>query len=154
MEIDKVEFKNIKNEELEWFVEPDPMKFINIPQGQSNLIYGIDISEYKPDKPGKYDLNITVEKFNKVEHGVYSFRAKTLSVFEIPIPYESEPTPALLFEFVCMAAYYFYKHFEERKVNTREFATQLDAPRFEDLKDQIQRYIDHWVLNVRQLPLN
>jgi len=154
MDKNKVEFKNIKNEELEWFIEPDPMKFLNVPQLQSGLIYGIDISAYNPNNPGKYELNITVEKFNKVEHGVYSFKSKTLSVFEIPIPYESEPTPALLFEFIRMAAFYFYKLFEEKKVNTREASTQLSVPLFEELKDQIQRYIDHWMNNVRQLPLN
>ena len=151
----QINFTKDPVEILEWFIEPDDFKYLNKKKVGAGPMYKIWISSYNENSPHLYHVKITVEMVTKINHGIYSFRAITSTLFkDVPIDYNVDPTPEFIFLFVEIAGLDFYKVFQEKSVNTLEQAIQVFPPNLAESRQAIQKSIDHWNFELRKLPLN
>jgi len=137
----------------EWKQNKNTIDFIGIEQENKQPVYTISISKYNYKRPNIYSIKVEVIKTIGV-YDIYSFIAKTTSVYEQLIPFKSKPQVELLWVFIQRSAFDFWQEYTKRTKDTSYQFLTINPPILDDMKAEIQKYIDNWGFHVRQLPLN
>lgn len=137
----------------EWIQELNPLKFINIPQTDNGLQYGLAISSYNHKEPDVYTFEVIMEKRVGSATDI-NFKAIAIGRFKIKLEKSIIPEAKLYFLFLEAATKQFVNEFVDRTKNTSHQFHRIQIPVFENLKDQFQMYLDNWDKNIRHIALN
>lgn len=137
----------------EWFQEPNRLKFINIPQTDNGLDYSLFISPYNHKEPDLYTFEVVMEKRVGSITDV-NFKSIAIGRFKIKLAKSIIPEPKLYFLFIETATKQFVNEFVDRTKDTLHQFHRIPIPVFEELKGQLQTYLDNWDKNIRHSALN
>ena len=141
-------------EVVRWFQEPNDHKFLGILQTQRGLTYGLHISTYNIKEPDVYYFEVMILKVTDTATGEKSFDAETRSKFKITLAKNIIPEVKLYFTFIEVATKQFVNEFNERTKNTRFYFDRIAVPQIEQMRVQIQQYLDMWDKDLRHVALN
>ncbi|MGN6396553.1 MAG: hypothetical protein ACTHMI_13375 [Mucilaginibacter sp.] len=136
------------------FQEPDDFKFLNIPQTDNGLQYGLAISSYNHKEPDYYTFEIIMDKTVETIKKEINFQLIAVGKFKIKLEKNIIPEAKLYFLFLETATKQFVNECVDRTRDTRHQFHRIPLPVFEDLKVQLQTYIDNWDKNIRHTALN
>lgn len=150
----ELKYEILPLEVKEWFQEPDHLKFLNIQQTDNGLQYGLQISSYNHQESDFYIFDVMMEKVVKTVTNLVNLKAVAVARFKIKLEKNIIPEPKLYFLFIETGTKQFVNEYYERTRETIHYARRIPIPVFDELKDQIQTYIDNWDKNVRFAALN
>jgi hypothetical protein len=149
----ELQYEILPLEIKEWFQEPNHLKFLNVPQTDNGLDYGLNITPYDHKQPDFYTFEIIMEKRVGSVTEV-NFKAVAIGRFKVKLIKSIIPEPKLYFLFLETATKILWNEMVDRTKNTVHQFHRVALPVFAELEPQLQKYIDHWDKNVRHTVLN